>query len=81
MVSFFGPVGIKRTFPAVGQQLITNIKDTSLFQIIGLSSLFLTAQSNITKDPDIWIPYIIVCSIYLIIIFISNFIFKLLQKK
>ncbi|AGL90064.1 putative amino-acid ABC transporter permease protein yqiY [Strawberry lethal yellows phytoplasma (CPA) str. NZSb11] len=72
--------GIKRSYPSVGQQFINNIKNTSLFQIIGLSSLLLQAQRNTTLDFDLWTPYIIVCAIYLIIVFITNFILDKIKK-
>ncbi|RMI89196.1 ABC transporter permease subunit [Candidatus Phytoplasma solani] len=72
---------IKKTYPAVGKQFITNIKDISLFSIIGFSSLLWQAQSNASVDLDIWTPYIIVCCVYLIIVFITNFILKILNRN
>ena len=62
------PQAIKRTLPAISNEVITLVRDTSLAQVIGITELFSIAQKQANFKFSI-IPLIAAGVIYLIISF------------
>ena len=74
------PQVVKRTLPSIGNEIITLIKDTSLFYALGLTEIFKIARSISTRDVTI-APYLVVGCIYLLITAIITKILGLAEKK
>ncbi|WP_374695653.1 hypothetical protein ACEW7V_01490 [Areca yellow leaf disease phytoplasma] len=55
------------------QQLITNIKDSSFFAIIGVAELSWKAQSNMGATLNPILPFVMISCFYLIIISMTGF--------
>ncbi|WP_342386413.1 ABC transporter permease subunit [Candidatus Phytoplasma asteris] len=75
------PQALKRSVPFIMQQLITNIKDSYFFAIIGVAELSWQAQSNMGSTFNPILPFVTISCFYLIIISITNLSNKLLEKK
>ncbi|GAK74089.1 ABC-type amino acid transport system, permease component ['Chrysanthemum coronarium' phytoplasma] len=80
-LSIVFPQTLKRSVPFVLQQLITNIKDSSFFAIIGVAELSWKAQSNMGATLNPILPFIMISCFYLIIISMTVFLSKMLEKN
>ena len=74
------PQTIKKVLPAMSNEVITLVRDTSLAQVIGIIELFSLAKKQASFKFSI-IPLILAGAIYLIISFIITLIFKYSEKK
>lgn len=74
------PQAIKKILPAISNEVITLVRDTSLAQVIGVTELFSIAQKQANFKFSI-IPLLIAGLIYLIISMILTVIFNYTEKK
>ena len=74
------PQAIERTLPAISNEIITLVRDTSLAQVIGITELFSIAQKQANFKFSI-IPIITAGVIYLMISLILTIIFNYIEKK
>lgn len=74
------PQAIKKILPAISNEVITLVRDTSLAQVIGITELFSIAQKQANFKFSI-IPLIVAGLIYLIISMILTVIFNYTEKK
>lgn len=65
--SVIWPQALKRMAPALGNQVITSIKDTSLFSVIGIGELLRQGQIYIAATFDALEVYFMVGLFYLVI--------------
>ncbi|MCX2955752.1 transporter substrate-binding domain-containing protein [Candidatus Phytoplasma citri] len=80
-LSIVFPQTLKRSVPFILQQLITNIKDSSFFAIIGVAELSWKAQSNMGATLNPILPFVMISCFYLIIISMTGFLSKMLEKN
>jgi glutamine transport system permease protein len=76
-----GPVAFRRMVPALGNQFIIGLKDTSLLIVIGVAELTRTGQEIMTENyraVEIWTA---VGGIYLLIISVMAIIFRVIEKR
>jgi glutamine transport system permease protein len=76
-----GPVAFRRMVPALGNQYIIGLKDTSLLIVIGVGELTRTGQEIMTENyraVEIWCA---VAIIYLIVISCMAIIFRFVEKR
>ena len=81
MMPSAGPVAFRRMVPALGNQYIIGLKDTSLLIVIGVGELTRTGQEIMTENyraVEIWCA---VAIIYLIIISCMAIIFRFVEKR
>lgn len=74
------PQAIKRVLPAISNEVITLVRDTSLAQVIGITELFSLAQKQANFKFSI-IPLLVAGLIYLIVSMILTLIFNYTEKK
>ena len=74
------PQVIKRTLPAIGNEIITLIKDTSLVYALGITEIFKIAKSISTRDVTLT-PYVVVGIIYLILTAVITKLLNRAEKK
>ena len=79
-IKIIWPQVIKKTLPAIGNEIITLVKDTSLVYALGLAEIFKIARSISTRDVTI-APYIVVGVIYLVITAVITKLLNLAEKK
>jgi len=81
LLYIIGPVAFRRMIPALGNQFIIGLKDTSLLIVIGVAELTRTGQEIMTENyraVEIWTA---VGAIYLVIISIMAIIFRIIEKR
>ena len=74
------PQVIKRILPALGNEVITLVKDTALAQTIGVSELFRVAQSASSRVFST-VPIFIAGVFYFIMNYIVSRLFSVFEKK
>lgn len=74
------PQVIKKITPAMSNEVITLVKDTSLANVIGISEIIITARGIVSTKAIIW-PLFYTGVFYLAMVGVLTLLFKLLEKK
>jgi putative lysine transport system permease protein len=75
------PQAIKNVIPAIGNEFIVNVKDTSVLSVIAVTDLFYNSKSITLIYYRYFEVYFITSMIYLIITLVSSKLLSLLDKK
>ncbi len=75
------PQAIRNALPTIGNELIVNIKDSSVLNVIAVTELYFRMNTIATSTYSFLTCYIILACIYLILTLIASFILKLIEKK
>lgn len=81
MVNIVLPQAIRNILPAVGNEFVINIKDTSVLNVITVSELFFMTKSIKGAIYRTFEPFFITCVIYFILTFTVTRILRLIEKK
>ncbi len=74
------PQVIKRILPAMGNEVITLVKDTSLAFVLGIAEMFSAAKALAAREVSM-IPYAIAALIYWVFCLLIEFILNRVEKK
>lgn len=74
------PQVIKNMVPAIGNELVVNIKDTAVLSVIGVSELFYMAKSVAGTHYRYTESFVLVALVYLIIVLVTTRILTLVVK-
>ena len=74
------PQVVKRILPAMGNEIITLVKDTSLAFSIGVAEMFTTAKALVASQRNM-IPFVIAAAIYWITCLVIEFVMSRVEKK
>jgi putative lysine transport system permease protein len=75
------PQAIKNVIPAIGNELVVNIKDTSVLSVIMVTDLFYNGKLIVAKWYAQFPVYFIVSCIYLMMTIIFTRLLRLVEKK
>lgn len=75
------PQAIKNILPALGNEFITLLKDTSLITVIGGKELVYAAQAVGAKTYAVMFPYLGVALIYLILVLLLTKLLDTLERR
>ncbi len=75
------PQAIKNILPALGNEMITLLKDTSLVSVIALRDVTKQAQNIVSKTYEPYIPYISLAIIYLVIVIVLTKLLSILERR
>ncbi len=75
------PQAIKNILPALGNELITLFKDTSLVTVIGLTDLTKVAMQIQAKTYQAFMPFIGIALMYLVIVLILTWLLGILERR
>ncbi len=75
------PQAIKNILPALGNEMIILLKDTSLVSVIALRDVTKQMQNIVTKTYQAYVPYISLAVIYLVIVIVLTKLLGLLEKR
>ena len=75
------PQAIKNILPALGNEMITLLKDTSLVSIIALRDVTKQAQNIVSKTYQAYVPYLTLAAIYLVIVIILTKLLGILERR
>lgn len=83
MMSIVIPQAIKNVIPAMGNELIALIKETSIVSMVGLMDLTFAAKIVGAGDKmaDYLVPMMVVALFYLVIVYILTFALRTLERK
>lgn len=75
------PQVIRNILPATSNQLIINIKDTSVLNVISVTELYFQTKSIAGNNYRYFESFFIACIIYLIMTISASFILRYLEKR
>lgn len=75
------PQAIKNILPALGNEFITLVKETSIGAYIGIVELTKASDIIASRTYDYFFPLILIAIIYLIITFILNKLINVMEKR
>ncbi|GAA2907198.1 ABC transporter permease subunit [Enterococcus pseudoavium] len=75
------PQVLRNILPATGNELVINIKDTSVLSIISVSELFFQGKSAAGTNYLFFQTYFIICVIYFVLTFTATRILRVVEKK
>ncbi len=81
MKSIVLPQAIKNVLPAIGNEFISLLKETSIIGYLGVIDLTKAAERVISRTMDAYFPYISIALIYLAVVYGLNFLFKKMEKR
>ena len=74
------PQMIRVCLPALSNEAITLVKDTSLLTVISIAEISYVAKTAVTRDASVF-PLVIAGVLYLLIILILTIILRFIEKK
>lgn len=75
------PQAIKNILPALGNEMITLLKDTSLVAVIALRDVTKQAQNIVSVTYNAFVPYITLALIYLALVLILTKLLSILERR
>lgn len=75
------PQALRNSLPTIGNELIVNIKDSSVLNIIGVTELFYQSKVVASEGYKIIAMYVIIAAIYLILTLCATGTLKLIEIK
>ena len=75
------PQAIKNVLPAIGNEFISLLKETSVIGYLGVVDLTKAAERVISRTADVYFPYLSIAAIYLAIVLVLNYFVKKLEKR
>ncbi|MEG0329143.1 MAG: amino acid ABC transporter permease [Longicatena sp.] len=81
MLSIVLPQAVKNSFPSIGNELIVNIKDSSVLNVIGVIEIYFQS-SSIAGTYSFWMQtFFNTCLIYLFLTTIATWILAYIEKR
>ena len=74
------PQVIKRILPAIGNEIITLVKDTSLAFVLGINEMFSVAKALSAKDVSM-LPYALAALVYWLFCLIISWVLNRVEKR
>ncbi len=81
MIYVIIPQAIKNILPALGNEMITLLKDTSLVSVIGLRDLTKVAMNVQGRTYQAFMPFIGIAVVYLVIVLILSKILSMVERR
>lgn len=81
MRSIVLPQAVKNVLPAIGNEFISLLKETSVIGFLGVIDLTKAAQRVISRTADPYFPYISIALVYLGMVCVLNYFVKKLEKR
>ena len=81
MKSIVLPQAIKNVRPAIGNEFISLLKETSIIGYLGVIDLTKAAERVISRTMDVYFPYISIALVYLAIVCVLNYLVKKLERR
>lgn len=75
------PQAVKNILPALGNEMITLLKDTSLLTVIGAKDLTKAAQTVQSVTYQAFMPYVSIAVIYLVCVIILSKVLSMIERR
>jgi putative lysine transport system permease protein len=81
MIHVVLPQVIRNILPAIGNEFVINIKDTSVLNVIGVSELYFTTKSIAGNNFRYFEAFGVACVVYLVMTLTVTRILRLIERK
>lgn len=81
MVNVVFPQAIKNTFPAIGNQLIVNLKDSCMMNVINVTELFFQSSSIAGSNMRFVEVYLITAILYLVLTTAATWLLNFVERR
>jgi His/Glu/Gln/Arg/opine family amino acid ABC transporter permease subunit len=75
------PQAFKNVLPALGNEFIALLKETSVIGYLGVMDLTKAAESVISRTANVYFPYLTIALIYLIMVHGLSKLFNMLERR
>ena len=75
------PQAFKNVLPALGNEFIALLKETSVIGYLGVMDLTKAAESVISRTANVYFPYLTIATIYLIMVHGLSKLFAMLERR
>ena len=75
------PQAIKNAFPAIGNEFIVNIKDSSVLMILSVTELMFQMKSSAGSNFKFIETYFVTACIYLCLTLVTSYLLRIVEKK
>lgn len=81
MISIILPQAIKNILPALGNEFIVLIKETSVAGFITVFDLTRAARAIVASYYEAFVPYLVLAAVYLALVMIATYLVNKLEKR
>ncbi|MBE6621759.1 MAG: amino acid ABC transporter permease [Ruminococcaceae bacterium] len=81
MMTIIMPQALKNILPAIGNEFISILKETSVIGFLGVMDITRFAEKVITRTADVYFPYLSIALVYLVMVMALNYLVKKLEKR
>lgn len=81
LMSIIFPQAIRNSFPSIGNQLIVNIKDSSMLNVIGVTEIYFQTTSIAGSNYKFIETFLVSIIIYLILTTLATFVLNFVEQK
>lgn len=81
MLKIILPQAIKNILPALGNEFIVMIKETSVAGFITVFDLTRAARAIVADYYEAFVPYLVLAAIYLVLVLLATYLLNLLEKR
>ena len=81
MKSIVLPQAIKNVLPAIGNEFISLLKETSIIGYLGVIDLTKAADRVISRTMNVYFPYISIALVYLAVVYGLSYLLKRLERR
>lgn len=81
MTKIILPQAIKNILPALGNEFIVLLKETSVAGFITVFDLTRAARAVVADHYNAFVPYLVLAAVYLIIVTIASYLLSLFEKR
>ena len=81
MKSIVLPQAVKNVLPAIGNEFISLLKETSIIGYLGVIDLTKAADRVISRTMNVYFPYISIALVYLAVVCGLSYLLKLLERR
>ena len=75
------PQAIKNILPALGNEFIVMVKETSVAGFITVFDITRAARSIVAQSYNAFVPYLTLAVVYLIVVLIFTFFLNMFEKR
>ena len=75
------PQAIKAILPALGNEFIVLLKDTSLISVIGGKELLYAARAIVSRTYEAMFPFLGTAAIYLVLVMLFTWLLSLFERR
>lgn len=75
------PQAMKNILPALGNEMITLFKDTSLVSVIGMTELTKVARDVQSRTYQPLMPFLGIAAVYLVVVMILSCLLRILERR